>query len=75
MGKIAKGVKKKNFTMLYGSYCYIIIENFPKKFSWCAYSPFLLYLSLCSQDFKIVQRWKRRSMDGFSSLREDVRKF
>ena len=30
MGKIAKGVNKINFTMLYSNYCYIIIENFPK---------------------------------------------
>ena len=36
MGKIAKGVKKIHFTMLYGNYCYIFIENFPKKFSPCA---------------------------------------
>ena len=35
MGKIAKGVTKINFTMLYGNYCYIIIENFPQKFSPC----------------------------------------
>ena len=25
--------EKNNFTMLYGNYCYIIIENFPQKFS------------------------------------------
>ena len=36
MGKTAKGVNKINFTMLYGNYCYIIIENFPKKFSPCS---------------------------------------
>ena len=35
MGKIAKGVDKINFTMLYGNYCYIMIENFPQKFSLC----------------------------------------
>ena len=35
MGKIANGVNKINFTMLYGNYCYIIIENFPQKFSPC----------------------------------------
>ena len=35
MGKIAKGVNKINFTVLYGNYYYIIIENFPKKFSPC----------------------------------------
>ena len=35
MGKIAKGVNKINFTMLCGNYCYIIIENFPQKFSRC----------------------------------------
>ena len=32
MGKIAKGVNKIHFTMLYGNYCYIFIDNFPKKF-------------------------------------------
>ena len=26
---------KINFTMLYGNYCYICIENFPQKFSPC----------------------------------------
>ena len=35
IGKIAMGVNKISFTMLYGNYCYIIIENFPKKFSPC----------------------------------------
>ena len=35
MGKIAKGVNTINFTILYGNYCYIIIENFPKKLSPC----------------------------------------
>ena len=36
MGKIAKCVNKINFTMLYGNYCYIIIENLPQKFSPCS---------------------------------------
>ena len=36
MGKIAKGVNKINFTMLYGNYCYIFIKNFPQKFSPCS---------------------------------------
>ena len=35
MGKITKGASKINFTMLYGKYYYIIIENFPQKFSPC----------------------------------------
>ena len=35
MGKIANGVNKIYFTMLYGNYCYIFIENFPQKFSPC----------------------------------------
>ena len=35
MGKIAKGVNKIHFTILYGNYCYIFIENFPWKFSPC----------------------------------------
>ena len=35
MEKIAKGVNKINFTILYGNYCYIFIENFPQKFSPC----------------------------------------
>ena len=38
MGKIAKDVNKINFTMLYGNYCYIIIEKFPIKFSPCTVS-------------------------------------
>ena len=33
MGKITKGVNRINFTMVYGHYCYIIIDNFPQKFS------------------------------------------
>ena len=33
--KIAKGAKKIYFTMLYGIYFYIFIENFPQKFSPC----------------------------------------
>ena len=33
MEKIAKGVNKVNFTMLYGNYCYIIIVKFSQKFS------------------------------------------
>ena len=37
MGKVAKGVKKINYTVLYGSYCYIIIENFSEKFSPCTF--------------------------------------
>ena len=36
MGKIAKGVNKISFTMLYGNYCYIIIDNFSQKFSPCS---------------------------------------
>ena len=35
MGKIVIGVNKINFTMLYGNYCYNIIENFPQKFCPC----------------------------------------
>ena len=51
MGKIAEGVNKINFTMLYGNYCYIIIENFPQKFSPC------MQLYITEQTVKrIVQR-------------------
>ena len=35
MGKIAKGVNKMHFTILYGNYCYIFIENSHQKFSPC----------------------------------------
>ena len=38
MGKIVEGVNKIHFTMLYGNYCYIFIENFPQKFSPCSWS-------------------------------------
>ena len=37
MGKIAKGFNNINFTIPYGNYFYIIIENFPRKFSPCAF--------------------------------------
>ena len=30
MRKIAKDVNELHFTMLYGNYCYIFIENFPR---------------------------------------------
>ena len=39
MGKIVKGASKINFTMFYGNYYYIIIENFPQKFSPCGRLP------------------------------------
>ena len=49
MGKIAKGVNKINFTMLYGNYCYIIIE----KFSPCIFAVFELLFSIrCPKIFK-----------------------
>ena len=35
MGKVAKGFNKMHFTMLYGNYCYIFMENFSQKFSPC----------------------------------------
>ena len=38
MGKIAKGGNEINFTMMYGIFCHIIIENYPQKFSPCAES-------------------------------------
>ena len=45
MGKIAKGVNKIHFTMLYGDYCYIIIENFPQKFSSCKFVSTIMNLN------------------------------
>ena len=41
MGKIARGVNKIHITMLYGNYCYIFMENFPRKFSPCTPSVIL----------------------------------
>ena len=35
MGKIPKCVNKMHFTMFYGNYCFIFIENFLQKFSAC----------------------------------------
>ena len=32
-GKNRQRCQQNKFTMLYGNYCYIFIENFPKKFS------------------------------------------
>ena len=35
-GKNRQRCQKNTFTMLYGNYCYIFIENFPQKFSPCS---------------------------------------
>ena len=37
-GKNRQRCKQNEFTLLYGNYCYIFIENFPQKFSPCALS-------------------------------------
>ena len=55
MGKIAKGVNKMHFTMLYGNYCYIFIENIPKKFSPCSNENKNL-VGTAFQHYKIVIR-------------------
>ena len=34
-GKIRQRCQKNKFTVLYGNYCYIFLENFPQKFSPC----------------------------------------
>ena len=34
-GKNRQRCQQNKFTMLYGNYCYIFIENFPQKFSLC----------------------------------------
>ena len=34
-GKNRQRIQQNIFTMLYGNYCYIFIENFPRKFSPC----------------------------------------
>ena len=34
-GKNRQRCQQNKFTMLYGNYCYIFIENFPQKFSPC----------------------------------------
>ena len=34
-GKNRQRYQQNKFTMLYGDYCYIFIDNFPKKFSPC----------------------------------------
>ena len=35
-GKNRQKCQQHNFTMLHGNYCYIFIENFPKKFAPCS---------------------------------------
>ena len=37
-GKNRQRCQQNKFTMLYGNYCYIFIENFPQKFSPCGTS-------------------------------------
>ena len=36
-GKNRQRCQQNKFTMLYGNYCYIFIENFPQKFSPCSF--------------------------------------
>ena len=36
MEKSARCANKIHFTILYGNYCYIFIENLPQKFSPCS---------------------------------------
>ena len=52
MGKIAKGVDKINFTMLYSNYCYIIVENFPQKLSLCT-----ITLSVANRGVSRIYPW------------------
>ena len=58
MEKIAKGVNNINFTMLYGNYCYIIIENFPQKFTLCIrptkYRTAVFYRKHCVLAFMVL---------------------
>ena len=64
MGKLAKGVNEINFTMLYGNYCYIIIENFPQKFFPCRLKKFEKmaqgripsFISLCVPSGKYLEK-------------------
>ena len=37
-GKNRQRCQQNKFTMLYGNYCYIFIENFPQKFSPCRFA-------------------------------------
>ena len=46
-GKNCQRCQQDKFTMLYGNYCYIFIENFPQKFSPCRGWSKAGYLLLC----------------------------
>ena len=41
-GKNRQRCQQNKFIMLYGSYCYIFIENFPQKFSPCTFSIYFI---------------------------------
>ena len=59
MEKITKGVNKINFTMLYGNYCCIIIENFPKEFSPCRYRSKIFDILFPQEDHSLQYLMKR----------------
>ena len=62
-GKNRQSVNIINFTMLYGNYCYIIIENFPQKFVPCTY--YIKYLrALRSKRLVVGRSFDRSSPDG-----------
>ena len=74
MGKIAKGVYEINFTMLYGNYCCIIIENFPKIFSPCSVEKF--WGVQCDSKIKysqIVQVFRNFTGENSLGTRLDMR--
>ena len=55
---MGKGVNKINVTMLYGNYRYIIIENFPQKFSPCVVS----LACCCIVLFRSLKIWEREDI-------------
>ena len=57
-GKNRQRCEQNNFTMLYGNYCYIFIENFPPKFSPCI-ETFSIFFTLLNFFFK---SWKTNVM-------------
>ena len=70
MGKIAKGSNKIYFTMLYGNYCYIFIENFSQKLSACILKFHIVIkggggIPLTHVDRKEFSSWSLWLMDEF----------
>ena len=72
-GKNRQRCQQNKFTMLYGNYCYIFIENFPQKFSPCEIDPYVRASPSPSWLTKVDSRNRRLRISPFRMIRSKYR--